>query len=315
MFDGIKLMAEIPDFQDWKKTAPVQLSTPVDLQSGSIKEWRKSYDNFDVLNTMYFGNFESYKISVKEVKRIFADEESTSSYYLTFKGSLHKNYFIEQNYSRFTWVELQREINKVSEVLALKEADVKITHLELGVNVEVPFKVSPFLQHNLIACKNKPFNSYDPQHGYSLGLYCPFTQYRVKVYDKGNQYHLPDNLLRLEIHYMKMQLLKGYGIKKFSDLRDKERVYKLKHLLLKSWDDILVYDSSINLQNDQLKPKDRGILLNGRNPKYWEQLKGVERNNKKKAYNKLVAAHGQNVHAVVRKLIEDEWDRLFNIYT
>lgn len=303
-------MAEINDFQGWQETTALNLNRFINTNTGVLKERHQHQGVYEKYTCTYYGDFASYYVRVKEAKKVYLGKVVSLNYYLEIRGSLHKNY-AGQNHSRFSWTQLQCEINSICERFLIDPSQAKITRLEIGLNVKLPFETYTFLQTSLITCKHKSFNAYPSKDGISLGWNSHFHQYIVKIYDKGKQYNLSHNLLRFEIQFLKMQPLKVFGIQKLSDLTHKDKVYNLKKLLIKAWDDVLLYDTSIDLEDLKLKPAQKEMLLNGRNPKYWEQLSGVECNNKKKAFRKLVLSLGQKNHEFIRQLIDEEWDSLF----
>lgn len=312
MIDGIKLNAKIEDFSAWKHATGIDFYTLMNPDTGNLKDWAQD-DGYTISVTKHEGNLNGYGLYVTEVKR-----ESKGSVmplnYLTLRGSLHKNYFGNENHSRFTWMDLQSEISRVSKKLLLAETASRLTNLEIGLNIEVPFSVYKFLEDNLISFKGKPFNFYDPKDGFSLGFYCPLSHYKVKIYDKGDQYRLRKNLMRFEVHFTKMQTLNRFGIKHLSDLRDREKIFSLKTLLLNTWHGVLLCDDTISLDKPGLKPKEIQLLLDGKNPKFWQQLKRTSKSmysSKKNSYKRLVRLHGQDMHGLVAKMLEEEWDSLF----
>ncbi len=68
-----------------------------------------------------------------------------------------------------------------------------------------------------------------------------------------------------------MEFLKSVGIKNLSDLLDTEKLNSLGNLLVETFDNLLIYDNSINL--DELTAKEQKIYQNGINPLFWENLK------------------------------------------
>jgi len=52
-------------------------------------------------------------------------------------------------------------------------------------------------------------------------------------------------------------------------LRNFETVNGLISLLLQAWENVLLSDSSINLNNPTLKPGEKELLQSGHNPKFW----------------------------------------------
>jgi hypothetical protein len=73
-------------------------------------------------------------------------------------GSLHKNYYGGQNYSPFYFSDLQSELLKIDSLLNVSLDLISLVNLEIGVNINTPFEVTPFLRNNLLSYKVHSFN-------------------------------------------------------------------------------------------------------------------------------------------------------------
>ncbi len=316
MIDGLKLQCPISDFPAWKRAANIKLSVPVDSDTGEIIERVKCFEGGYTRRTLtHSGNLETYRVRVKQVGKVSQSGEVTTNCYLTLDGSLHKNNFNGENYSPFGWDDLQAQISHVENSLCVSPEDVEILNLEFGVNVQLPFPVFEYLQQNLISYKGKQFNAYDPDRkGVCLGYHCELSQYSVKVYDKAKQFNLPENVMRFELRFRKMHKLNRLGIKILSDLKDRVKVNGLQAMLLDAWDDVLLYDDSINITSSVFRSKERELLRNGQNPKYWEQEKKRLSNagfyKTRNQFEALIKMHGMNWHEKIKGLIKTEWDTL-----
>jgi hypothetical protein len=315
MIDGVKIYYHINDFEDWKRATNAELYTPTDLETGAAKGKLRHINGRLQQTITHRGNFETYRIVVKETTCTQVNGDRSISYFLIIDGSFHKNHFGGENYLPFTWDNLQSEISKMEKGLRLFGPEAVLSNLEIGLNVAFPLPVFPFLQRNLISYKGNQFNKYTPdKKGNCLGYVCPLSQYSVKVYDKGKQFNLPYHLMRFELRYLKMQTLKKRGIKTFADLTDANKVKGLLDFLLAAWDNILLFDDSIDLNNPNLKPQERELLKDGRRPRFWEELKetNIRRFNYQRwNFRKLVNKYGQGVHEKIKAQILTEWEILF----
>ncbi len=314
MLDGVKIYYHINDFEAWRKAVNIELFTPTDLETGATKGKTRTINGGVQQTITHRGKFETYQLTLKETIKTQVSGERSVSYFLVIDGSLHKNFFNGANYLPFTWDDLQTEIIKLETGLQLS-GNIDLANLEIGVNIKLPFPVFSFLKQNLIAYKGNPFNRYNPdKNGLCLGYVCPLSQYAVKIYDKGKQFNLPDNVLRFELRYLKMQPLKERGIKHLADLKGFEIVNGLLSLLLSAWDKTVLFDSSIDLNSPALKDKDRQLLKEGRRPGYWEQLKETNKRRfeyHRQKYRELVTKYGSGWHDKIRELIKKEWENLF----
>lgn len=314
VIDGLKIFYSITDFEVWKQAVNIELFTPTDLDTGETKGKTRTINGSMQHTITHRGKYETYQLTIKETTKIQISGKRSVSYFLVIDGSLHKNYFGAANYLPFHWDHLQTEIVKLDTGLHLS-GNADIVNLEIGLNIPLQVPVFAFLKRNLIAYKGHQFNRYNPDKGgLCLGYVCPLSHYSVKIYDKGKQFDLPYNLMRFELRFLKMQTLNERGIKQLSDLTDFERVNDLLSLLISAWDNILLYDSSINLSNPEIKPRDCELLKEGRRPGYWEQLKETNTRQfkyKRQKFRELVTRYGSKWHEKISELIKSEWENLF----
>ena len=315
MIDGIKIFYLISNFQAWKEAVNLEFGRTV-LDGGNLKEKVRTGNGITQKVITHRGNFETYLLTVKEICKT-GNSKTSIEFNLTIDGSLHKNEQGGTNYLPFTFEALQNQINHIENSLQLTPEFAKITNLEFGVNIPLPFPVFPFLKRNLISYKGQSFNRYNPdRNGVCLGYVCLLSHYSVKIYDKGKQNNLPGNMMRFELRFLKMQKLKG--VKTLADLKSRDKVNTFLPLLLEAWENVLLNDSTINTNLPELKPEQREALKNGTNPKYWERLKetNVRRYNyERDRFKKLVATHGKNEHGNILELIKKEWQNLSGLCT
>ncbi len=315
MFDGLKIFCCINDFEAWKRAVKIDWFTSTDLDTGATKAKLRNINGVLHQTIAHRADFETYHLTIKETTRTTINENRSTSYLLIVNGSVHKNHFKGTNYLPFTWDKLQEEITRLETALQVSDYSAELVNLEMGVNVLVPFSVFQFLQDNLISYKGKPFNRYNPdRNGICLGYVCHHSQYSLKIYDKSKQNNLPDYLMRFELRYLKMQTLKKWGIKTISDLKNRKKVEGLLNLLLIAWDNILLFDYTIDLKNPELKERDRELLENGNNPKFWEKMKEKSTrrfNYQRSKFRDLIRAYGEGWHDKLKELIKKEWENLF----
>lgn len=315
MIDGVKIYCRINDFEAWKQSANIELYTPTDLETGATKAKLRTINGRLQQTVTHQGSFGTYRVTIKETTVSTFNGTRSVSYALILEGSLHKNYFGGANYLPFSWHKLQKELTNIETGLLVSGDLAQLTNIEIGINIPVPFEVFTFLKQNLIAYKGNAFNRYRrDKNGVCLGYVCDLKQYSVKIYDKGRQFELPQNLMRFELRYTKMQIPTKEGIKVFDDLKNQEQVNGLLKLLLNAWDNVLLFDSSINLSDPQLKSNDRKLLGDGRRPGYWEDLKEKDKRNfnyQRAKFRELVIKYGQGWNEKVKELIIKEWKNLF----
>lgn len=315
MLDGIKLQASIDSPETWKDLVHLTFITKVNTATGDIDVIESDSKEWHTRTYSECAKHRNYYLELKYVeKRNNFSGLFYTNCYLTLRGSLHKS-ASGGNHTVFHWVDVQKEINRILTLLRLNPEDVRVLRLEMGVNILVPINAREFISKYLICYKNKSFNSYNDKNGYSIGKYCQKSQTTLKVYSKGEQYVMNDELLRFEVAFTKMQKLRGFGINTLKDLEDFHKICNLSELLLTAWDAVLLDDPTIDLDNCNLTKKERELLLSGKNPRYWESLRAKGKNAisyKKRVYQKLILQYGGEYHSLIRYLIKREWLNLFN---
>lgn len=322
MIDGTKISYRLLDAQAWKQTANLSFPFLVDEDTGERIPKRKSKhqkarQDSDHYKT-YVGKikFEEYELILRESHKEPTPGNTIIGHYLNIEGSLHKNYYSGANHAPFTWNDLQREIDHLEQSLKLEPEKAKFDNLETGVNILLHTAPFPFIQKNIILFKGRAFREYEPDDkGIVLGYHCPITQFELKVYDKGLQSGCPYHLMRVELRYTKMEIPNRVGIHNLADLKDKKKVNRLLPLLLAAWDDVLMYDYDIDIDNPELSKFQRDLLLNGKDRTYWEilKLKNIRQfNDHRQKFRKLVTKYGNGYHSIIREQIEKEWHLLMN---
>jgi hypothetical protein len=312
MKDGCTLGFSIDDFDTWRRSVGIRFTTGADtLDTGEISTKRRH----DEIITTHKGKWETFDVIVKSIGNTSTGHHR---HYVKLRGSLHKNHFGGTNFLPFTWQHLQQQIDHICKSMFIEPQRVKISRLEIGLNVSPPFPVMPLMQYNVIDYKGKYFNWYNKDAaGVSLGKVCDCTQYAVKIYDKGLQNKLPNHLMRFELRYLKMQQLNRRGIKFLSDLQDRRKVEPLGKLLFDAWHEVLIYDIESDTDELKITTVERKLLSEGQRSTYWQKYKvrnGADAYKyQRNKFKLLVKKHGNNWHQLIRELIEKEWNDLLRI--
>ena len=226
------------------------------------------------------------------------------------RGSLHK-YLNDghHNHNDFSFQDVKAMIEDIQEKFAVDTAQCRLSNVEYGVNLRTHFDptdlISDLIQHGL-----KPFVPMPK----GIGCSARHCQYTIKIYNKGFQYGLPYFLLRIEIRVERMEYLQSKGIPVYylSDLLDSNIQQQLADDLVKRFNEILFYDSTIEV--DHLTSSKQIILSNGRNPDYWEQLPTKSKiDNFRKKYNSIYKEHvKRDWSKIVTPLIKQKTSQLIN---
>lgn len=317
MIDGIKILVRNIDYPKWQALTGISFSVDTDINTGDMRG-RKFKNVPNTITYTHKGQFQTYKLKVLETQTTKRGVLIRRTYHLIIEGSLHKNFFNGKNYDRFYFDDLQIELDKFRKKLYLQLKKCLIQNIEAGVNIGVPFHVKTFLDNSLLLHSTTAFENYDPDKtGYILGRWASHTQHSVKCYDKGVQYSLAYPLMRFEVRVTKMQYLNKthkHDIRTLEDLTDIKKVSALGDLLLKVWDDVLVYEPDVKEDSFPFTPTQKQIIHDGLYRDYWTNLLRDDRkrfNKKRDMFKNLMATHSQlNTYSLIKKLIKKEWDTL-----
>ncbi|CAH0997409.1 hypothetical protein EMA8858_03542 [Emticicia aquatica] len=234
-------------------------------------------------------------------------------------GSIHKyeNNGLH-NHNDFTKTQVHEVINELSKKFEIDLQNSRLNNLEFGVNVVLPFEPK-ILLNSLITHKGEPFTR-EIEEG-KIYYQCKRSQFIIKIYDKGLQYHQVANILRFELKVLKMQFFKTKGIEVsvLADLLNDGIYAKFGGVLKAYFDEILFDEESINLKD--LNATERDIYLRGQNPKTWitdnrtaNQQKELQR--LKESFLKVLDKYrtGENFVKIVSDRIEFKCFVLSEIY-
>lgn len=245
------------------------------------------------------------KIIIQTVKK----ENIPDIIHVTFKGSIHKmwnelhgikapNYKENKVYKGFNGNQFTIdgiiEIRKHLETLFdCNSNQMKFQNVEFGVNTTPKF--NPLLYLKGLLYHNNILFEYQYKGNYAQAVHQFFI---FKLYNKSFQYGMSYSVLRVELKIIKMEELKGFGIKTFEDINE-NILNKAKSLLLRRFDEIMHYDYTI--QKNKLSRLKLESLKNYANPRYWiEDLKPNHRDRPKKELKGITANYSENIHQQIR---------------
>jgi len=235
-------------------------------------------------------------------------------------GSLHKyGRDGRHNADDFTALDLQNVIDELTDTYGIDSHSSILNTLEFGVNLSLPFPVSNLL-YALITHRGVPFTKHN-DNGFDY-YQAKRQQYIVKIYDKGQQFYKNEKrTLRFEIKVTRMKYLQNrqIPIHVLADLLNQELYASLGELLVNTFKEILFDDCGITL--DEILPRYRVLLSQGRNPRFWEKLDPhhphYSRLRKQKQrdehrFRKLLAAyrHDPDWSSETALLLQEKWAEL-----
>lgn len=194
-------------------------------------------------------------------------------------NSLHKYYNINKygqeqgnhNYNHFPYKSMIESLDKMEEGFkGLNLNDGYLQSLEFGFNLLVQNSPKYYLENNFLLFEHKApvINK-----GTNAMIYKKFEHGNLawKVYDKGTQYGLKNNVLRIEIVLGSIELRK-LGIYTLKDLRIEGKLLLLFSRFMESFKGFTIVDS--RFERDDLPKTFVCDLGNRLEPSYWSQKRG-----------------------------------------
>lgn len=173
-----------------------------------------------------------------------------------------------------------------------KSNQMEFKNIEFGLNVNVPFPVKLFTK-GLLYHYGKMFTSQRNQAYWQ----CDHNNYKIKIYDKGNQYGMKENKIRVEIKITRMEEIKGLDIATFEDITKSTLEKAYKHLL-KRFDEVVYYDRSID--KNQLTKLELIKIKDYSNQSYWMDLDSRLRDRPKKKLNLIIEKYSDRLKEQIR---------------
>lgn len=277
---------------------------PVDY----IKAWLKGANSSKLINNPKFTlSYEKYEDKdTGECSRMILKHKNLNiiiyrNERILLTGSLH--YFYNDglyNYDNFTYQKLILTLKKVSELVEVKLIDIILLNIEFGVNI-TPYLDPNLIIHNMHLHRGKEFlKPYN--FNYRAAKHQRFW---IKIYNKGEQFKRKENILRIELKYIKMLDLNKLDLHTFEDLQNKALYPQLLKLLIAKWNESILYDYSIKTK--YLKPLLAKKTLQYQNTNYWLQLSNQQRKREKDTLKNLSVNYGTDIQKEVSNLIIDKW--------
>lgn len=277
------------------------------LLSSSLLEFegRISKTTGVVYEDVLIAKYHFCEIIIQTVKKV----NTPDSTHVTFKGSIHKMWnelhgikapnhkenkvYKGFNGNLFTLDGINEIRMHLEDLFDCDSNQMIFQNLEFGVNTTPEFNPEFYLK-GLLYHNNILF-----EYRYSGNYAQVVHQFFIfKLYNKSIQYGMSFPVLRIELKIIKMQELKGFGIKTFKDINECT-LNKVKALLLRRFDEIMHYDYTI--QKRKLSRSKLELLKKYSNPRYWiEDLKPNHRDRPKKELKAITADYSENIHQQLR---------------
>ena len=196
----------------------------------------------------------------------------------------------------FTLQDITETIAHLCGVLDISPHVCTLQNIEIGVNNVVTFAPFDFLKGVLYHR-----NDYSPTIKHE-GNYIQFehAQYYIKLYNKGRQYELPNNVIRVEIKVMKMQKLieAGINISTLADINE-STLKQAFNLLYNEFNEVIYYDYS--LKTEGLTEAKQRKVLEYQNRTFWKGLDRQQKKNSRKQLSSLIDKHSDNYKGQIQR--------------
>lgn len=203
---------------------------------------------------------------------------STTGAYCTIWGSLHKykNNGTHNN-DNFLYCELLDVLKDLETKFNIKPSTTQITALEIGYNIPTT-KINPeTIIKSAICHKKRTFRPLNDKKRL-LGKVCIYSDYSIKIYNKGKQGGINTNVLRLEFKALRQRVLEPCKVQTLLDLKDKNKLNALFLLLFEGLHEIIFFDFSF--KGETLTKSKMKSWKQYNNPNLWAEL---DKNNLYKA--------------------------------
>lgn len=182
----------------------------------------------------------------------------------------------------------------LSSVLKCTPEQMVFQKMEFGLNNQVTFNPKLFVK-NVLFHKGLLFEHFH-DYNYSIVKHHAFW---LKIYNKSNQYKMPDHTLRTELKVVNTRELNKLGITTFADV-NYTTLSNAFYSLLQRFDEVVYYDHTINPEGFTEAQLSR--LYQYQNKHYWiDDLTKQNRRHHKNRLQKIIVNKSKNIHAIIRQ--------------
>ncbi len=219
--------------------------------------------------------------------------------YNSIKGIIAPNYSSQKNYkgyngNQFTLTQIFEVRNHLCELFDCRPHQMKFQNIEFGINTIIDFDPQLFIL-GLLYHRGKPFE-FRYNRSYAEVNH---TRYRIKIYNKSEQYRIDEWTLRIELSHNKQEDFDITGIKTFEDV-NKNNLEKALNHILKRFDEVVYYDRTIDKKKLNKVAKKNAVKYSNANY-FLCDLKPNKRDKHKKALKRLITNHSQNLYLKIRE--------------
>lgn len=256
------------------------------------------------LSYPYTSNLENIFVRLTDKSGII--ENSIHKYYNSKKGKGN------HNYNDFTYENFSNAINLLENDLQTELSDFKLVPMEFGLNITMSMPTSEILNKNVFLYNFEPFTIQRSYGKSGFMLKYEKTDFDIKLYNKGLQYNVSQNLLRLEVKIKRSRLLNKLGVYNIKDLLEKENLYSLFDFLINELDKLMIID---RIPHNHLTKDELSFINELKNKHFWSDLKEEKSsawvNKSKKKFNEFIQYKNlNNIKEEMRYLLHEKFSEL-----
>lgn len=242
------------------------------LDKEKIESFVTDKENFEELYTVL--EYHSGEISYPFTANIGSMEIRINDKSVSVMNSIHNFYNglkenKSHNHNDFPYSAICETIDYLGgKLVDLKKT--RLTQLEFGLNIRLPMPAEFVIKENISLHKLEIHNHNEQFNG--RGEYKQFNHYNYyfKIYDKGKQFKLNENVIRFEIKYKRNKGFNPLGVFNIYDLKKKQVLKALFGDLLKRFDELTIID---NIPSDStISVEDRKSLESYLSFNFWDKL-------------------------------------------
>jgi hypothetical protein len=247
------------------------------------------------------GEYKTYQIAEYHYCKIKVYDSGR----ILFTGSIHKMYNSINNIvapknggkgfngNDFNLVQILKMRDLLCELFNCEPKQMVFENLEIGLNIQVNFMVQKFI-NSLLYHNGKKFEYRYLDH-YAQVLH---NNYRLKIYNKGNQYGMSNEVIRIEVSAKKMIEFSCTSIRTFANVNESNLQLAYNHLL-KRFDEVCYYDHTISKKG--LKTYLKSKVKDYKNPRYWiNNLSSNHRHRDKIKLQSIIIGSSENIKELIK---------------
>ena len=298
MVDYFKALINIQNEARLKQLASEGVFSTVlnetDPETGELIKEAFIYENFYIRPTknglLIRGSLHKYRSRIKGIATRKQIEQ-----YQGFNGDL------------FTLSDINETLQTLCEVIGFAPSLAVLQNIEIGVNCEVSFDPKEFLKGMLFHRSNFDYKT-DHEGNY---IQFNYQTYFLKIYNKGKQYDLPRNVLRVEIKVMAMKKLKDVGVE-LETLNDIRAVTLLQafEVLYNEFEAVTYYDHTLRLED--LTSKQQGKAIEYQNKNYWQELDKYKKARQLKQLETMIQEFSNNLKGQIQGQMIEAKDKILD---